>query len=45
MVLPDLYLDQDKPERLYAKAGLDAAGIVAKMFEALGKDVALKVRA
>lgn len=26
MVLPDAYLDHDKPERLYAKAGLDAGG-------------------
>ena len=25
---------------MYAKAGLDAKGIVAKVFEALGKDVA-----
>jgi 1-deoxy-D-xylulose-5-phosphate synthase len=38
MTLPDIYQDQDKPERMYAQAGLDAAGIVAKVFEALGKD-------
>jgi 1-deoxy-D-xylulose-5-phosphate synthase len=38
MVLPDVYLDQDKPERMYAKAGLDAGGIVAKVFEALGRE-------
>jgi 1-deoxy-D-xylulose-5-phosphate synthase len=44
MVLPDVYLDHDKPERMYAKAGLDAAGIVAKVFEALGQ-TALKARA
>ena len=37
MVLPDLYLDQDKPDALYARAGLDAKGIVAKVFEALGR--------
>ncbi|MEZ0168610.1 1-deoxy-D-xylulose-5-phosphate synthase [Microvirga sp. TS319] len=36
LVLPDLYQDHDKPERMYAKAGLDAAGIVTKVFEALG---------
>ena len=42
MVLPDAYLDQDKPEKLYAKAGLDAKGIVAKVFEVLGKDEAAK---
>jgi 1-deoxy-D-xylulose-5-phosphate synthase len=39
MVLPDVFLDQDTPAALYAKAGLDARGIVAKVFEALGRDV------
>jgi 1-deoxy-D-xylulose-5-phosphate synthase len=39
MVLPDLFLDQDTPNAMYAKAGLDARGIVAKAFEALGRDV------
>jgi 1-deoxy-D-xylulose-5-phosphate synthase len=39
MVLPDVFLDQDTPATMYAKAGLDAKGIVAKVFEALGKDV------
>jgi 1-deoxy-D-xylulose-5-phosphate synthase len=38
MVLPDVYLDQDKPERMYAQAGLDCGGIVAKVFEALGRE-------
>ena len=38
MVLPDLFLDQDTPAAMYAKAGLDAQGIVAKVFEALGRD-------
>ncbi|WP_240540153.1 1-deoxy-D-xylulose-5-phosphate synthase, partial [Salinarimonas soli] len=33
LVLPDAYQDHDKPERMYAQAGLDAAGIVAKVFE------------
>ncbi|WP_262030808.1 1-deoxy-D-xylulose-5-phosphate synthase [Microvirga sp. Mcv34] len=45
MVLPDIYQDQDKPERMYAKAGLDAAGIVTRVFEALGQEGARKVRA
>ena len=31
MVLPDTYMDQDKPEKMYEKAGLDAAGIVEKV--------------
>jgi 1-deoxy-D-xylulose-5-phosphate synthase len=39
MVLPDLFIDQDSPVAMYAKAGLDARGIIAKVFEALGKDV------
>jgi len=38
MVLPDVFIDQDSPVAMYAKAGLDAKGIVAKVFEALGKD-------
>jgi 1-deoxy-D-xylulose-5-phosphate synthase len=38
MVLPDVYLDQDKPERMYAQAGLDCGGIVTKVFEALGRE-------
>ncbi len=37
MILPDVYLDQDKPDRMYAQAGLDAQGIVAKALEALGR--------
>jgi 1-deoxy-D-xylulose-5-phosphate synthase len=37
MVLPDTFLEQDKPELLYARAGLDAKGIVAKVFQALGR--------
>ena len=39
MVLPDVFLDHDSPNAMYARAGLDAKGIVAKVFEALGKDV------
>ena len=38
MVLPDVFIDQDSPAMQYAKAGLDAPGIVTKVFEALGKD-------
>jgi 1-deoxy-D-xylulose-5-phosphate synthase len=38
MVLPDEFQDQDSPAAMYAKAGLDAKGIVIKVFEALGKD-------
>src|SRR4051794_23494355 len=42
LTLPDRFLDHDKPERLYAQAGLDAAAIVAKVFEALGSGRALR---
>ena len=38
MVLPDTFIDQDSPNAMYAKAGLDVKGIVAKVFEALGRD-------
>ncbi len=36
MTLPDTFQDHDKPERMYAAAGLDAKGIVAKAIAALG---------
>jgi len=37
--LPDMFIDQDSPAAMYAKAGLDVKGIVAKVFEALGRTV------
>ena len=40
MILPDIFIDQDSPNAMYAKAGLDAKGIVKKVFEALGQDAA-----
>jgi 1-deoxy-D-xylulose-5-phosphate synthase len=39
MLLPDVFIDQDSPAAMYTRAGLDAKGIVRKVFEALGKDV------
>jgi 1-deoxy-D-xylulose-5-phosphate synthase len=36
MMLPDLFIDHDTSPAMYAKAGLDATGIVAKVFEAFG---------
>jgi len=39
MVLPDIFIDQDSPNAMYAKAGLDAKGIVTKAFEALGQNM------
>ncbi len=38
MVLPDRFIDHDKPEAMYAAAGLDANAIVARVFAALGRD-------
>ncbi|HCL64360.1 MAG TPA: 1-deoxy-D-xylulose-5-phosphate synthase [Rhizobium sp.] len=37
LVLPDIWMDQAKPEVMYAKAGLDSAGIVTTVFAALGQ--------
>ena len=39
MVLPDIFIDHDSPNAMYAKAELDAKGIVAKAFEALGQNL------
>jgi 1-deoxy-D-xylulose-5-phosphate synthase len=38
LVLPDVFQDQDKPEVMYAQAGLDAEGIVRGALAALGAD-------
>jgi len=36
LTLPDIFQDQDKPEAMYAQAGLDAEGIVRSALSALG---------
>ncbi len=36
--LPDRFIDQDKPERMYEQAGLDAGGIVRMVLLALNPD-------
>jgi 1-deoxy-D-xylulose-5-phosphate synthase len=41
MVLPDCFIDQESPEKMYEFAGLDCNGIVAKALSALGKDVSI----
>jgi 1-deoxy-D-xylulose-5-phosphate synthase len=38
MILPDIFIDHDSPNLMYATAGLDAKAICAKVFEALGRD-------
>jgi 1-deoxy-D-xylulose-5-phosphate synthase len=42
MVLPDRFLDHDKPEKLYASASLDTKGIVAKVLSVLGRETESK---
>ncbi len=42
MVLPDIFIDQDKPAAMYAKAGLDATSIVETVFAALGREQTAK---
>jgi len=45
LTLPDVFQDQDKPDAMYAQAGLDADGIVRTALAALGVDnVAAKGR-
>ena len=39
MVLPDVFIDHDKPDLMYARAGLDSAGIVSTALTALGHSV------
>jgi 1-deoxy-D-xylulose-5-phosphate synthase len=44
MILPDVFIEQDAPNAMYAKAGLDAKAIVIKVFEALGRDIRTATR-
>jgi 1-deoxy-D-xylulose-5-phosphate synthase len=37
MTLPDYFIDHDRPETQIAQAGLDRAGILATVLEALGQ--------
>ena len=39
MVLPDIFIDQDSPNAMYVRAGLDGKSIVAKAFQALGQNI------
>ncbi|HMO41784.1 MAG TPA: 1-deoxy-D-xylulose-5-phosphate synthase, partial [Phenylobacterium sp.] len=38
LTLPDIFQDQDKPEIMYAQAGLDAEGIARAALQALGAE-------
>ena len=39
MFLPDLFIDQDTPEKMYEKAGLNSNSIVEKIEEALKSNI------
>jgi 1-deoxy-D-xylulose-5-phosphate synthase len=39
MALPDLFIDHDKPEKMYETAGLHAQGIVSTVLATLGREV------
>ena len=41
MILPDLFIDQDTPEKMYEKAGLDSLSIVNKIEETLNSNIIL----
>ena len=43
LTLPDVFQDHDKPDAMYAAAGLDAAGIVKAVEAALGTPSAVKL--
>ena len=39
LALPDIYIDQDKPDAMYAAAGLNCEGIMTAVFAALGTEM------
>ncbi len=41
MILPDLFIDQDTPEKMYMKAGLDSFSIANKIEETLNSNIIL----
>ena len=41
MVLPDVFIDQDTPEKMYEKAGLDSLSIASKIQETLNSNIVL----
>ena len=41
MILPDIFIDQDTPEKMYEKAGLDNLSIFNKVLETLNSNIIL----
>ena len=44
LTLPDTFIDHDKPDLMYARAGLSAPGIVEAALSALGRDISANAR-
>ena len=42
MILPDKFIDHNKPEIMYKEAGLDAEAIVSKVFDTLNSKIIVK---
>ena len=42
MILPDLFIDHDKPENMYKFAGLDSISIENKVIDTLNSKIVLK---
>ena len=42
MVLPDRFIDHDKPEQMYEYAGLDASSIETKILDTLNSKIIVK---
>ena len=41
MILPDIFIDQDTPEKMYKVAGLDDLSILNKVEETLNSNIIL----
>ena len=41
MILPDIFIDQDSPEKMYEIAGLDSLSIANKIEETLNSNIIL----
>ena len=42
MILPDLFIDQDKPERMYSEALLDSSSIEEKIMDLINSNIVLQ---
>ena len=42
MILPDIFIDQDTPDRMYKVANLDSVSIEEKVLDLLNSNIVLK---